>query len=77
MKNNLPVRIYLDDVRTPRLEPEVGEWIVVRNYDEFVEKVNEIGLENIDTISLDHDLGDTAIAEYYNAKKNYSVANIS
>lgn len=73
MKNNLPVRIYLDDVRTPKLEPEVGEWIVVRNYDEFVEKVNEIGLENIDIISLDHDLGDTAISEYYNAKKNYSV----
>ena len=48
MKNNLPVRIYLDDVRTPKLEPDVGEWIVVRNYDEFVEKVNEIGLENID-----------------------------
>jgi hypothetical protein len=41
--------IYLDDVRTPT--QGVGEdnqpWVVVRSYDEFVEKVNEIGLENI------------------------------
>ena len=36
--------IYLDDVRTPT--QGVGEndqpWVVVRSYDEFVEKVNEI-----------------------------------
>jgi hypothetical protein len=50
-------RIYLDDVRTPTGD----NWIVVRNYDEFVNKVNEIGLGNIDIISLDHDLGDTAM----------------
>ncbi len=41
--------IYLDDVRTPT--QGVGEsdqpWVIVRSYDEFVEKVNEIGLENI------------------------------
>ena len=55
-------RIYLDDVRTPTGD----NWIVVRNYDEFVNKVNEIGLENIDIISLDHDLGDTAMKEYFN-----------
>ena len=36
-------KIYLDDVRTPIQ----GDWVVVRNYDEFVKKVNEIGLENI------------------------------
>ena len=39
-------RIYLDDVRTPTGD----NWIVVRNYDEFVNKVNEIGLGNIDII---------------------------
>ena len=50
-------KIYLDDVRTPVDK----EWIVVRSYDEFVEKINEIGLENIELISLDHDLGDTAV----------------
>lgn len=55
-------KIYLDDIRTP-----VGDgWTVVRNYDEFVETVSRIGLDIIDIISLDHDLGKTAIKEYFN-----------
>ena len=63
-------RIYLDDVRTP-IE---GNWIVVRNYQEFVDKVNELGLDNIELVSLDHDLGDTAMAEYFNnVSKNYKL----
>jgi hypothetical protein len=40
------MKIYLDDVRTP-LDLD---WIVVRNYDEFISKVKEIGLENIEDI---------------------------
>ena len=65
-------RIYLDDVRTP-VDPG---WIVVRNYEEFVQKVQDLGLENIELISLDHDLGDTAMQEwhrnvYYNYELNY------
>lgn len=64
-------RIYLDDVRTP---VEKDHWVIVRSYDEFVEKINEIGLENIDMISLDHDLGDTAMAEWRrNVYKNYEL----
>jgi len=64
-------RIYLDDVRTP---VEKDQWIVVRNYDEFVTKVTEIGLENIGLISLDHDLGDTAMAEWHkNVYHNYQL----
>jgi hypothetical protein len=60
-------KIYLDDVRTPK---EKG-WVVVRNYDEFVAKVTEIGLENIQLISLDHDLGETAMQEWHiNVAKN-------
>jgi hypothetical protein len=63
-------KIYLDDVRTPH-DPE---WIVVRNYDEFVDKVNEIGLQNIEVISLDHDLGNTAVREWHNnVYKNYTL----
>jgi hypothetical protein len=63
-------RIYLDDVRTPVDK----DWIVVRNYEEFVNKVNEIGLKNIETISLDHDLGDTAMNEYFNnVSPNYTL----
>jgi hypothetical protein len=61
-------RIYLDDVRTPIDK----DWVVVRNYNEFIAKVNDIGFENIEVICLDHDLGDSAMFEYYNnVKKNY------
>jgi hypothetical protein len=67
MKKN----IYLDDVRTP-IEKE--NWTVVRNFDQLVLAVSEIGLENIEVISLDHDLGDSAMLEYYNnVKDNYKL----
>jgi hypothetical protein len=55
-------KIYLDDVRVPK----DSEWILVKNYDEFVNKIKELGLENISTISLDHDLGESAMREYFN-----------
>ena len=66
-------RIYLDDVRTPIDE----DWVVVRSYDEFVKTVEEIGFDNIELISLDHDLGDTAMQEwktnvYHNYKIDYN-----
>jgi hypothetical protein len=62
--------IYLDDVRTPT-EPD---WIVVRNYNEFVAKVTEIGLDNIALISLDHDLDDSAMREWHtNVYHNYTL----
>jgi hypothetical protein len=64
-------RIYLDDVRTPVLK---DEWVVVRNYEEFVDKVTEIGLDNIDIISLDHDLGPSAMKEWHtNVYTNYKL----
>ena len=56
------IKIYLDDVRTPVEK----DWVVVRNYEQFVDLVSKTGLENIAIISLDHDLGDTAMQEYYN-----------
>jgi hypothetical protein len=47
---------------------------VVRSYDEFVEKITEIGLENVDLISLDHDLGDTAMMEWHtNVARNFTL----
>jgi hypothetical protein len=55
-------KIYLDDVRTP----VDSSWLVVRNYHEFVETVSKIGLENIEIISLDHDLDQSAMAEWHN-----------
>ena len=64
------MRLYLDDVRTPIDK----DWDVVRNYTEFVSKVRLIGLENFEVISLDHDLGDSAMIEYYtNVKNNYTL----
>ena len=63
-------RIYLDDLRTPI----DGDWIIVRSFQEFVDKITEIGINNISTISLDHDLGDTAMNEYFtNVKYNYKI----
>lgn len=69
-----PVRIYLDDVRTPKPDPAFADWVVVRNYQQFVDKVEEIGLDNIHIISLDHDLGDSAMSEYHNnVSPNYTL----
>ena len=63
-------KLYLDDVRTPVDKT----WLVARNYDSFIELINQVGLENIDVISLDHDLGDTAMMEWYNnVSKNYTL----
>ena len=66
--------IYLDDVRTP-IESNLDKvWVVVRSYEEFVSKVSELGLENIEVISLDHDLGESAMAEFYvNVSPNYTL----
>lgn len=61
-------RLYLDDVRTPKDD----EWIVVRNYDELVSEIKKWGLSSFEVISLDHDLGEGAMIEYYtNVKNNY------
>lgn len=63
-------RLYLDDVRTP-LD---NDWIIARNYEEFVSIIKFHGLENFDVISLDHDLGEQSMIEYYtNVKNNYKL----
>ena len=63
-------KIYLDDVRTPVDK----DWTIVRDYEQFVSKIQDIGLENIELISLDHDLGDTAMAEWHkNVYHNYTL----
>lgn len=62
--------LYLDDVRTAKDD----RWQVVVSYDEFVAHIKMNGLENYETISLDHDLGDTAKDEYYNnVHPNYTL----
>ena len=69
MKKN-KIWLYLDDVRIPT----EGDWQVVRNYDEFVSHIKMNGLENYEVISLDHDLGEGALIEYYtNTKPHYEL----
>lgn len=62
--------LYLDDIRTP-IEKD---WHVVRNFQEFKEFVDEVGIEKIEVISLDHDLGPSAMKEYFeNVSPNYTL----
>jgi len=64
------MRLYLDDVRIPTHK----DWKLVRNYDELVYEIKLHGLEKFELISLDHDLGETAMIEYYNnVKENYMI----
>jgi len=67
---NKKIWLYLDDVRIPNDD----RWQVVKNYTEFVSHIRLNGLENYEVITLDHDLGDTAMKEYFNnAKPNYTI----
>ncbi len=69
MKKN-KIYLYLDDVRIPT----GGDWEVVRNYDEFVAHIKLHGLDRYEVISLDHDLGEGAMTEYYtNVKPHYEL----
>ena len=57
--------IYLDDVRVPvKVREDEQDWVVVRSYKEFVDKVLEIGVENVELVSLDHDLGPRATQHF-------------
>lgn len=67
------MNLYLDDVRTPK---EDG-WEVVRNYDDFVMSIRINGLSGYEIISLDHDLGDGAMIEYYTNVKNKNTLDYS
>jgi hypothetical protein len=70
MQRENKIYLYLDDVRTPTDD----RWQVVRNYEEFAAHIRMRGLENYEVISLDHDLGDTAMQEYYNnVRDNYTI----
>ena len=64
------MKIYLDDVRTPKDK----DWVVVRDYHQLVNLVQNVGIRNIGTISLDHDLGDSAMNEYHtNVSPNFKL----
>jgi hypothetical protein len=74
VKKEPKASIYLDDFRIPLEHPKGNDWIVVKNFNEFVSKVTEIGLLNIDIISLDHDLDESSTDHYYShVKSNYEI----
>lgn len=76
--------IFLDDIRFPKdafLQKELAylteyskipenEWVVVRNYDDFVETIEERGIPN--ACSLDNDLCMEHMRYYVNFLKNSS-----
>ncbi len=55
-------KLYLDDIRNPKSDG----WTVVRNYEEFVQSIDQNGLP--DEISFDHDLGEDVKTGYDCAK---------
>lgn len=60
----LRVTLYLDDVRTPtETLPNAHPWVVVRNYDEFVDFITKNGIP--DLISFDHDLAKEHTDDYF------------
>jgi hypothetical protein len=79
MEKRDKIRLYLDDVRTPKNPNNewvdgIQQWEVVRSYDEFVAHIQKNGLENYEVISLDHDLGESAMNEFYNnVHPNYTL----
>lgn len=70
-------KVFLDDVRdavncTSYMHQRIGkdnpiyfeEWIVVRNYDDFIKAIKE-HINEITHISIDHDLGEDIAREDY------------
>jgi hypothetical protein len=76
MDKNKKYHLFLDDIRNPadvllynpreRVYADF-EWVVVRNYDEFVKTILEQGIPKM--ISFDHDLAD----EHYDQKLSYDI----
>jgi len=52
-RHNYDSYLYTKDTRYLQLK-----WFIVRNYNDFVKAVENIGLDNIGVISADHDLSD-------------------
>ena len=52
-------KVYLDDVRNPKTD----DWIIIRNVPHLIMLIKLIG-DQIDVISLDHDLGENTPSGY-------------
>lgn len=71
--------LFLDDdpARIPHklswIELPLVEWVIVRNYDDFVSTIQREGIP--ERISFDHDLGDMAYKEYHRAINSDKTVN--
>lgn len=63
---NKQYHLFLDDNRTPSrvtwIELPLLDWVVVKNYQEFVEIIEKNGIPT--TVSFDHDLADEHYIEF-------------
>ena len=74
-------KLFIDDERNPSqvkwIDMPLGPWIIVRNYDAFVDYITKNGIPT--HISFDHDLGESAYEEFsaaYNSDKIIRYENI-
>ena len=70
-------KLFLDDGRTPievfgytQNPIYKSQWVIVRNYDEFVACINKLGMPEL--ISFDHDLADIHYAHQEGEPIDYS-----
>jgi hypothetical protein len=66
--------LFLDDSRTPQKVtwvtlPENVEWVIVRNYQHFVEAIQKRGIPKF--VTYDCDLCDEHYKAYFNLKESY------
>jgi hypothetical protein len=62
------IKIFLDDIRIPFDDT----WIILTNYQAFIDRVGKISFNDIEIISLDHDLSD--FDDVRGEKTGYDVA---
>ncbi len=69
MKETKKYHLFLDDVRFPKdvkwLELPLVEWVIVRNYNQFIETIERDGIPV--SVSFDHDLADEHYQDYETA----------
>ena len=60
-------KIFLDDIRSPINIGLIEEWVIVRNYDEFIKIIEKNGIPTF--ISFDHDLSNEHYVQTFDYKK--------
>lgn len=58
------MKLYLDDVRELPDGYSPDEWEIIRTGEALVSRIGQVGIENIEIISFDHDLGEDCLSGY-------------